>query len=535
MYFDEDGSTFFSYIIGQGTFELDPEVVAFLAAKLDYRVGDDRREAARRQDHRRPHHVPAARRRSRQHVPAREARRGPRRHRDPRRRGVGRVEPAGAAEWRSFVAAWSTPLVEQLYLVGVAAGVPREAVRQGRPRREGAGRRLHAAVRVQLVRHDDARSTIDVAEHHEVLKFATAPELRCTDCKAAMQCAASEALMTVLPTLPKPRASPRSSQHKIGELRGAQAREEARPASAASPASREARPRASPASCRSCSRRARSSSGGRAAARVPAHGRQDGARSVRLRAGGRRRARRRARRGSRRPRYPGAAGCTRQADQRPVVHRRVARARRARTRPRTRRATPRTRRSRSSSPRQASRTRGSTGIAPTILETRAATLAAFSRDPLSTQARRDLHEGRHAVAHVHREGRAASRAGRYWEAFDGTRWPQVRRVRAGDDARRADVAQAARGLSRRKRRRSAPRSSTTSPSSAGATASSSTARSSPSSSTAAPGPRPRRALRRARGRWPRCRRCRELREDRRRRVCAADRARRRAAPARADR
>ena len=48
---------------------------------------------------------------------------------------------------------------------------------------------------------------IDVAEHHEVLKFATAPELRCPTCKAAMQCTASEAAMTVLPGLPKPTAT----------------------------------------------------------------------------------------------------------------------------------------------------------------------------------------------------------------------------------------------------------------------------------------------------------------------------------------
>ena len=46
--------------------------------------------------------------------------------------------------------------------------------------------------------------SIDVAEHHDVLKFATAPELRCPQCKHAMQCMASEAAMTILPGLPKP-------------------------------------------------------------------------------------------------------------------------------------------------------------------------------------------------------------------------------------------------------------------------------------------------------------------------------------------
>src|SRR5262249_29635677 len=40
MYFDEDGSTFFSYVIGQDRFQLEPEVEAFLAAKLNYAVSD---------------------------------------------------------------------------------------------------------------------------------------------------------------------------------------------------------------------------------------------------------------------------------------------------------------------------------------------------------------------------------------------------------------------------------------------------------------------------------------------------------------
>src|SRR5262249_11678322 len=39
MYFDEDGSTYFSYAAGQGAFELEWHVVSFLAAKLDYRIG----------------------------------------------------------------------------------------------------------------------------------------------------------------------------------------------------------------------------------------------------------------------------------------------------------------------------------------------------------------------------------------------------------------------------------------------------------------------------------------------------------------
>lgn len=40
MYFDEDGATFFSYLISQAKFELEPEVAGFLATKLNYAVSD---------------------------------------------------------------------------------------------------------------------------------------------------------------------------------------------------------------------------------------------------------------------------------------------------------------------------------------------------------------------------------------------------------------------------------------------------------------------------------------------------------------
>src|SRR4030095_16867194 len=40
MYFDEDGATFFSYLLGQERFQLEPAVEAFLASKLNYAVSD---------------------------------------------------------------------------------------------------------------------------------------------------------------------------------------------------------------------------------------------------------------------------------------------------------------------------------------------------------------------------------------------------------------------------------------------------------------------------------------------------------------
>ncbi len=49
---------------------------------------------------------------------------------------------------------------------------------------------------------------IDLATHHAVTKFATAPELRCPRCKGAMPCVAGEASMAALPGLGKPSPSP---------------------------------------------------------------------------------------------------------------------------------------------------------------------------------------------------------------------------------------------------------------------------------------------------------------------------------------
>ncbi|HEX9104038.1 MAG TPA: hypothetical protein VF997_17625, partial [Polyangia bacterium] len=45
---------------------------------------------------------------------------------------------------------------------------------------------------------------VDVAQHWDVLKFATPPELKCPDCGSPTTCAASEALLAHLPSLPRP-------------------------------------------------------------------------------------------------------------------------------------------------------------------------------------------------------------------------------------------------------------------------------------------------------------------------------------------
>jgi anti-anti-sigma regulatory factor len=216
MYFDEDGSTFFSYILGQGQFELEPEVVAFLSAKLDYRVGtiDAKLRVDKIIDGRITYLRLA----------------GGLDNTFPREKlveglegtvivdlaGVSRVEPAGAAEWRSFVQQ-VTPLVETMYLTGVTPVFLEKLCRI-----EDLGLKTQVVdfTLPYACKHCGQASArpIDVGEHRSVLKFATAPELPCPNCKATMQSTASEAQMLILPGLPTPVVA-KDLQHKLAELR----------------------------------------------------------------------------------------------------------------------------------------------------------------------------------------------------------------------------------------------------------------------------------------------------------------------------
>ncbi len=216
MYFDDDGATYFSYVLGQGPVELAPDVIAFLAAKLDYRVGTiDQKLRVDKIIEGRLTYLRLA---------------GDLNNTFPREKlaeglegtvivdlnGVPRVEPAGAAEWRGFMQ-MVAPLVEQVLIVGVQPALLEKICG-----RDDLGPK---GVVVDIVLPYTCGScgttstqSVDVAEHHDVLKFATAPEQRCPSCKAAMQCSASEQTMTVLPGLPKP-ALTKDVERQIGMLK----------------------------------------------------------------------------------------------------------------------------------------------------------------------------------------------------------------------------------------------------------------------------------------------------------------------------
>jgi anti-anti-sigma regulatory factor len=206
MYFDEDGATYFSYLIGQDRFQLEPAVEAFLASKLDYAVSDLSRKL-------RVDKVIEGR--------TTYLRLGgdldgsfPR---DKLAEGlegtvildlgaIGKIEPAGAMEWRGFITMIS-PGAERVCLASAPPAFIEKLCT-----RDDLNPKIQLLTVLMPYTCASCGTTgvqnVDVGAHYDVLKFATAPELRCAQCKRAMQCQAGETLMTLLPTMPRPTAGP---------------------------------------------------------------------------------------------------------------------------------------------------------------------------------------------------------------------------------------------------------------------------------------------------------------------------------------
>ena len=206
MYFDEDPATFFSYVIGQGTFELEPDVAAFLAAKLDYAVSDGTRKL--RVDKAIDGRVTFVRLA------------GDLDGAFPRDKlaeglegtviidvgGVSRIEPAGAAEWRSFMHQVE-PVVEAVHLIGVSPPFLEKLGRKDDLGDKGSVLSLVLPYSCAMCATTTGQ-IVDVEQHHDVLRFASAPELKCAQCKAPLACVAAEPVMAILPGLPTPVTTP---------------------------------------------------------------------------------------------------------------------------------------------------------------------------------------------------------------------------------------------------------------------------------------------------------------------------------------
>ncbi len=202
MYFDDDGATFFSYLVGQGAFALEPAVIAFLAAKLDYRIATaeaklkiDKVIEGRVTYLRLTGGLDGA-------FPRDKLAEGLEGIVIVDLSGVTRIDPAGAAEWRSFLAQVTPPID----LLGVQPPILEKICRSEDlgPKTQVLDCMLPYACKA--CGHATTR-TIEIAEHRAVLEFATAPELPCPQCKAPTQTTASEAQMVILRGLPVPSIS----------------------------------------------------------------------------------------------------------------------------------------------------------------------------------------------------------------------------------------------------------------------------------------------------------------------------------------
>ncbi|MDB4953066.1 MAG: hypothetical protein JWO36_635 [Myxococcales bacterium] len=412
MYFDEDGSTYFSYVLGQGPIELEPELIAFLAAKLDYRLGTiDAKVRVDKVIEGRITYLRLG---------------GDLNNTFPRDKlaeglegtviidltGITRVEPAGAAEWRSFVQA-VTPLVEQLLLIGVTPAFLEKLCSKDDLGAKAQVVDLTLPYACKSCGTTSARP-IEVAEHHDVIKFATAPELRCPTCKAAMQCMANETVMTVLPGLPKP-ALDKTIERQIAELRGRKL--DKKPSTGMSSVAKGEQPRSSsPAVPILLALLVIVVLAGGVVFYMKSTAKQDpGPYGLGVAT---------ARAGTQRPVWiregmaPGNATCTMAGDRMTCVGVSAPLA------------------SQEEAEDEASDSaievlmyevshkladdKSKTLLTALFIPARDAALAAYGRDPQSTQARRTLHEGRHAVARTANRGGRPGAVETYWEAFDTT-------------------------------------------------------------------------------------------------------------------
>ena len=209
-YFDEDPTTYFSFIAGQQPFELEYEVEAFLSTKLDYVVSDGARKLRiDKAIEGRSTYVKLA---------------GDLDGSFPKEKlaeglegtivldvsGVGRIDPAGAAEWRSCVQ-MMTPGAETIYLEGVP---PAFLEKLTGPEDLGAKCKVLSFTLPYQNEKDGMTQThlIDVEENYEVIKFATPPEIKDS------VCIASENILSFLPRLP-PLEVPKEVRKFVKEMK----------------------------------------------------------------------------------------------------------------------------------------------------------------------------------------------------------------------------------------------------------------------------------------------------------------------------
>jgi anti-anti-sigma regulatory factor len=233
-YFDEDPTSFFSFLAQQPKFELDPAVATFLSAKMNYAVAEGRKIKIEKQIEGRATFVKLV---------------GDLDGSFPRDKlaeglegdvifdltSVGKIDPAGAAEWRQLMGVIRAA-TDRIFLVGCPP-VFIERLTQEEDL-GGKAQVLSFAMPYTCSKcATTASQVVDVEQHFDVLKFATPPELKCLDCGGDTACAASDALLAHLATLPKP--APDAAVRKF--IKAAQERKPDKPKAATDVAAAQSR------------------------------------------------------------------------------------------------------------------------------------------------------------------------------------------------------------------------------------------------------------------------------------------------------
>jgi anti-anti-sigma regulatory factor len=201
-YFDEDPLTFFSFLQSHPPVPVAPDVAAFLATRLNYTAdaGARKLKIEKAIDGRATYlklsgDLDAS-------FPREKIADGAEGDVIFDLGGIGKIDPAGAAEWRQMMLQIAAPS-ERILISGAPAAFVERLTKVEDLGQKGLILSFAMPYSCPTCRSTSARE-VDVAQHWDVLKFATPPELKCPDCGSPTTCAASEALLAHLPSLPRP-------------------------------------------------------------------------------------------------------------------------------------------------------------------------------------------------------------------------------------------------------------------------------------------------------------------------------------------
>jgi anti-anti-sigma regulatory factor len=202
-YFDEDPESFFIYLATQPQVEPDAAVSNFLAAKLDYRVSD----AARRLRVEKVVEEATFMRLAGDidiNFPREKLAEGLEGDVVVDMSAVGRVDDEGALEWTAFTQIASEQC--RLYLRDCQPGFVEKAFTPQALAGQVEVLSFFMPFRCESCGYSGAQR-VDVAEHYDVLKFATSPEFECPECSTPGPSIASDEFLAQLGNLVRPTAS----------------------------------------------------------------------------------------------------------------------------------------------------------------------------------------------------------------------------------------------------------------------------------------------------------------------------------------